>query len=226
MTATPRPHPAARTNAGTAAGTAAGTDAGTGTQDARSRLLAAAGALLETGVPFTEISVETLSAEAGLARTSFYKHFEDKSALLMELAEHVTRVFEDGASRWYRLPPQASRADLTTALRELVDAHIAHRYTMTAVVDAAAYDPEVRAAYQEVIKRRIALMRRSFETQQRDGAISADLRIDQVTPWIAWLTERAPFQLLRNGPDELEAHLDGMTTVIWNTLYDSRPRTR
>lgn len=203
MTATPQPDPAA--------------------DNARNRLLATADALLETGVPFTEITVEALSAEAGLARTTFYKHFEDKSALLMQLAEHVTQVFEDGASRWYRLPPRSTRADLAAALRELADAHIAHRYTMTAVVDAATYDPRVRAVYRKVIEERIARMRRSFDDQQRAGAISADVRVDQVTPWIAWLTERAPFQLLRAGSEELEAHLDGMTTVIWNTLYAGRP---
>lgn len=187
--------------------------------DPRRRLLAAAAMILESGRAFTEISVEDLAGEAGLARTTFYEHFADKSALLMELADHVTRVFEDGASRWYRLPAGATRGDLREALRELARTHIDHRFTMSAVVDAAAYDPAIRAAYEAVIEVRIAGMRQSFRDQQRDGAICADIDVENVTPWIAWMTERAPFQLLRRGPDALQSHLEGITTVIWRTLY-------
>lgn len=186
----------------------------------RLRLLGAVESLLEQGHTFTEISVEQVATTARVARSTFYAHFDDKGALLGALADHVTQVFEVAASQWYRLPRTATREDLKNALHVLVTSHIQHRSTMSAVVEAAAYDPRVRAAYEGVIDRRIAEMERSFLTQQSEGRLHRDVDVEQVTPWIAWMVERAPFQILRGGSAALEAHLDGMATVVWRTLYE------
>lgn len=186
----------------------------------RLRLFGAVESLLEQGHTFTEISVEDVTTKADVARSTFYAHFEDKGALLMALADHVIQVFAAAASHWYRLPRSATRLDLKEALHVLITAHIEHRSTMSAVVEAAAYDPRVQTAYENVIDRRIAEMQQCFRAQQLEGRLHRDVDIDQVTPWIAWMVERAPFQILRGGPTVLQAHLDGMTTVVWRTLYE------
>lgn len=184
------------------------------------RFFGAVEQLLVEGQTFTEISVEDVATKADVARSTFYAHFEDKGALLTALADHVTQVFAIAASQWYRLPRNATREDLKGALHVLITAHIEHRSTMSAVVEAAAYDPRVRAAYESVIDRRIAEMQRCFHAQQLDGRLHRDVDIDQVTPWIAWMVERAPFQILRGGAAALEAQLEGMTAVVWRTLYE------
>jgi hypothetical protein len=138
----------------------------------------------------------------------------------MALADHLTQVFATAASHWYRLPRTATREDLKEALHVLITAHIEHRSTMSAVAQAAAYDPGVRTAYEDVIDRRIGEMQRCFHAQQLEGRLHRDVDIEQVTPWIAWMVERAPFQILRGGPTVLEAHLHGMTAVVWRTPYE------
>lgn len=186
----------------------------------RSRLLSATETLLQQGRTFTEISVEDLITEAEVARSTFYAHFEDKGALLLELTDHVTRELEAAASRWYRLPREATRDDLRDALAELMTSHLEHRLTLAAVVEAAAYDPRVRAEYEKVMARRFAEMERSFRAQQSEGGVRADIDTAQVTPWIGWMTERGLSQLLGDGPQSMDARLDGMTTMIWRTLYE------
>jgi AcrR family transcriptional regulator len=188
--------------------------------EVRSRLLAAAEALLEQGRSFTEISVEDLITEAGAARSTFYAHFEDKGALLLELTDHVTSELEVAASHWYRLSRDATRGDLRDALSELMNSHLRHRFTLAAVTEAAAYDPRVRAEYEDSMARRFEEMERGFRAQQAEGGVRADVDPAQVTPWIGWMTERGLFQLLGDGPASVRAHLEGMTTVVWNTLYE------
>jgi TetR/AcrR family transcriptional regulator, ethionamide resistance regulator len=188
--------------------------------EVRSRLLAAAEMLLDRGFSFTEISVEDLITQAGAARSTFYAHFEDKGALLLELTDHVTSELEVAASRWYRLPREATREDLRAALAELMVSHLRHRPTLLAVTEAAAYDPRVRAEYEGSMARRFEEMERGFRAQQLEGGVRADVDPAQVTPWIGWMTERGLFQLLGDGPASVERYLEGMTTVIWNTIYE------
>lgn len=180
--------------------------------------------LLERGQRFTEISVEELITEAGVARSTFYACFEDKGALLLEMAEHVTAEVEGAAQAWYRLPADATREDLKAALRELMDAHVAHKLTLTAVVESSAYDPRVREEYTTAMSRRIAAMARSFRAQQRAGGIRDDVDVALVTPWIGWMTERGFFQLLEPKSVVTDGVLEGMTTLVWRALYDgTRP---
>lgn len=192
--------------------------------EVRSKLLVAAETLLEQGRSFTEISVEDLITEAGVARSTFYAHFEDKGALLLELTDHVTSTLEVAASRWYRLPRRATRDDLRDALAELMHSHLRHRPTLAAVTEAAAYEPRVRAEYERSMALRFAEMERSFSAQQLDGGVRPDVDPALVTPWIGWMTERGLFQLLDGGHSAVEQHLDGMTAVIWRTFYEgTRP---
>ena len=50
--------------------------------DARARLLAVVERLLADGESYTEISIERMVAEAGMARSTFYVYFADKGDLL------------------------------------------------------------------------------------------------------------------------------------------------
>lgn len=193
----------------------------------RAQLLTAAGTLLERGRSFTEVSVEDLISEAGVARSSFYAHFADKGALLLELAEHVTAELEVVAARWYLLPRGAGRDDLRAALHGLLTSYLEHRLTLAAVVEVAAYDGRVRAEYDAVMGRRFAEMERGLRIQQREGGVRSDVVLERAAPWVGWLIERGLHQLVGGGSNvgtagsgSVTDHLDGLTTVIWNTFYE------
>jgi AcrR family transcriptional regulator len=184
------------------------------------RVLAAAERLLAEGTSFAEISVEQLITGADIARSTFYVYFEDKGALLGELTERVTQKLGESAATWFTLPPGSTRDDLRAALGKLVAAYRQHRHMFAAVAEAAAYDPRVRARYDDVLERRFEDMNASFRQQQAAGLIRADLDVTAVSPWLAWMIERGLYQLTSTSHEPSEERLDGMTTVIWQTLYE------
>jgi len=65
--------------------------------------------LLEEGSAFSEISVEQLITEAGIARSTFYVYFEDKGALMVDLMDRATQDIGAAASDWFELPATATR---------------------------------------------------------------------------------------------------------------------
>jgi AcrR family transcriptional regulator len=184
------------------------------------QLFAVAESLLEQGASFSTISVEQLITGAAIARSTFYVYFEDKGALLVELADRVTREVGDAASRWFTLEPGATRDDLKAALDLIVNEYARHRHMFNAVVEAAAYDPRVRRAYAGVMEQRFDDVATALRDQQLAGLIPADLDVEAVAPWLAWMIERGLYQLTADSKDVAAARLDGLTTVVWETLYE------
>ena len=176
--------------------------------------------LLAEGSVFSEISVEQLITEADIARSTFYVYFEDKGALIVELMDRVTKAVGDAADDWFHLPPSATRTDLRNALARLAAAYRQHGPMMSAVIEAATYDPRVRDQYAVVMARRFEDMNGNFIPQQRDGSIRRDIDVAAVTPWLAWLFERGLYQLVGHGGAISESALDGVTSVVWQTLYE------
>ncbi|UXA11522.1 TetR/AcrR family transcriptional regulator [Mycobacterium sp. SMC-8] len=182
-------------------------------------LFAAAERQIVDGVSFAAISVEQLITGAEIARSTFYVYFEDKGALVLELADRVTRQVGEAASSWFSLQPGATRDDLRAALGEIVAEYARHRHMLAAVAEAAAYDGRVRAQYAGVMERRFGDMSASFREQQLSGLIDPDLDLERVAPWLAWMIERGLYQLMSDSDIPAADRLDGMTTVVWETLY-------
>src|SRR5882757_6677085 len=76
------------------------------------RLSQAIDVLVTEGEKFTELSVERLVNQAGMARSTFYVYFEDKGALLRALGAHVLHGIYDGARPWLEKGAQATRDDI------------------------------------------------------------------------------------------------------------------
>src|SRR6185437_15242345 len=67
---------------------------------AEAEILAATQRLLINGANFTELGVQQICTEAGVARSTFYSHFRDKVDLLVRLAAAFTASSFDFASAW------------------------------------------------------------------------------------------------------------------------------
>ncbi|MGZ6643883.1 MAG: TetR/AcrR family transcriptional regulator, partial [Solirubrobacteraceae bacterium] len=114
-------------------------------QATRQRILDATLELLQER-PWHEIALEQIMARAQLTRTAFYKHFADRSGLLVACIEQLGVRLEDIPAAWERGAPDPAAA-LRSALDELVATDARHGRLLAAVADAAATDPGVRAAY-------------------------------------------------------------------------------
>lgn len=190
----------------------------------RHRLLEVVERLLGEGETFTEISVERMVAQAGLARSTFYLYFQDKGDLLVAWFGEITGELEAAARRWWRLGAGATRDDLRGALDGIVATYRPHTTLMAAMYDAAAYDGEVRALVTAMMDRNIAGLRKHIRAGQKGGWVDPGLLPDQTAGWLTWMAERGLHQLVRTASDaEVERLVDAYTTIIWNTLYAPAP---
>jgi AcrR family transcriptional regulator len=106
---------------------------------ARTRILAAARALLLER-PFAELTVERVMAEAGLARTVFYRHWSDLPQLAPELLPDTDEPLIDQIERVERERPEQVVRAMVAAL---VGVYAEHGPLLRAIDDAARQDPAV-----------------------------------------------------------------------------------
>lgn len=110
--------------------------------EARRRILDATGRLL-AGRRFRELTVEDVMAEAGLARTIFYRHFDG-------LADLVLAALDDAVAE-----DSAPTADLHGMLERAVTLFARHGRLLAAVEEAAHHDAEVERAYHDAFERSV-----------------------------------------------------------------------
>src|SRR3954449_6809724 len=91
--------------------------------EVRARLLAVVERLLAEGESFTEISVERMVAEAGMARSTFYVYFTDKGDLLRAWFARITDELRAAATGWWELHPPLGFHDVRAALATIVAAY-------------------------------------------------------------------------------------------------------
>jgi AcrR family transcriptional regulator len=107
--------------------------------EARRRIVAATGRLLAQR-RFRELTVEAVMAEAGLARTIFYRHFEGLPDLVLALLDEA--VADEAA-------PAAGVHD---TLERTVNLFARHGHLLAAFEQASYLDADVERAYRDAFE--------------------------------------------------------------------------
>jgi AcrR family transcriptional regulator len=192
MTSDPKRAPVGRPNPGTRASADRPTPAGRASvgrpASAEADLLAAAERLLVRGARFTDLSAQQIATEAGVARSSFYVHFKDKSDLLIRLAGQLTVSNFDTASTWR---PADGVEVLAEAFAKIVTAFREHAAVRRAVAEAAAYDESVRAFWARELDQFSTWTAHLLQLEQAAGRTPPDLDLDSATAVIVLGGERA-----------------------------------
>ena len=110
--------------------------------EARRLIIAATGRVLADR-HFRDLTVEDVMAEAGLARTIFYRHFEG-------LPDLVLAALDDAVAE-----EPAPSADLHEMLERAVTLFARHGRLLVAVEEAAHHDAEVEQAYRDAFERSV-----------------------------------------------------------------------
>jgi TetR/AcrR family transcriptional regulator, ethionamide resistance regulator len=141
-------------------------------QHARPRILAAARALLAER-PFAELTVGALMAEAGLARTVFYRHFDDLASLAPELLPDADDPLVDRVQRSAAVRPHDVVCEMVDGLVALFSEH---GRLLRAIDDAARHDPAVAERLESALvgpRRLIEGLLREAPNPPPDPAASA-----------------------------------------------------
>ncbi|GII56813.1 hypothetical protein Pth03_52020 [Planotetraspora thailandica] len=142
-------------------------------------VVSAARRLLARGAGFTELGVQQIAEEAGVARSTFYLYFRNKSDLLLQLAgELKQRIYDLGAS-WTPTGPGGGLDGLAANYEAMVRFYRENAEVLAAIAETSAYDPEVRDYWEGQLARFAGRVAEVVAEEQRAGRTAGDF--DPVT---------------------------------------------
>jgi len=186
------------------------------------RLLPVVEDLLRRGDSFQAIPVEQILSASGLARTTFYRYFGDKSELLIALAEPMLDSILEAAMRPLELAPDLTVGDLERELSQTMTIYLHHVRLLGAMVEVATYDARVRTKFRGVFDVVHQNLAGRLAEGQKGGFIRPDLPPWETAGWITWMAERGMSQLAATATEDGRAKLaQSMARLVWHGLYTS-----
>lgn len=189
--------------------------------DVRRRILDATLALLEER-RWPDIPVDDVTSAAGLSRTAFYRHFDDRDQLLLALMADTGARLANAGEAWKGAggdPIDAVRAGLAEMAATMVE----HGRLVQAIVDASAYDPDVRAAWEELLQRLVDVTAERIRADVAAGR--SEVRDpDDVAAALARMSEAHLLAGFGRRPlADPERAIATLTEVWAATIYGRRP---
>jgi AcrR family transcriptional regulator len=126
-------------------------------------------------VPFTELGVQRIAAEAGIARSTFYLHFRDKTELLVRLAGSLKEGLFDLGEGWRPSGSRGGPDGLAALYERMIRYYRDHGAVLAAITETAGYDPEVREFWTEEIGRFAERAVARLTEEQEAGRLAPDV---------------------------------------------------
>lgn len=185
-------------------------------------ILRAASDLLEEGSSFAGLSVEAVAKRAGIGRTAFYFYFPDKRALLARLTQDVVGRLYEHADTWWHGEGDAPEA-LRRSLRPIAALYLQHSALLGVVAEAAMYDDEVRAFWNQLLGRFIEATRERIERDQESG-LAAPVPPLETASALVWMAERTLYQFSRDHPGgDAGPTVEALAQVFVRAVYGRLP---
>jgi AcrR family transcriptional regulator len=182
-------------------------------------LLEATQRLIAGGSSFTELSVEKLAREAGIARSTYYLYFKDKGQLIQELGLLMAAELLQTTRRWWDISSQVTLPQLRRAMCETLRIYRNYQAVFASLAEAASYDAEVRAVFDELLASMARNSLKAVREGQRRGTIHKDVTEASYMA-LVWMTERVAYHRVRNaGEAELQQSARVLANIIWRVLY-------
>jgi AcrR family transcriptional regulator len=148
-------------------------------------VLAATERLLADGATFTELGVQRIAAEAGVARSTFYLYFRDKTELLLRLAATLGDVSFALVTGWSPDAPDALDGLADTLLR-VIRFYRDRRHVFAAVLEVAGYDRTIGEFWEAQLRLFIDQGERWLLAEQAAGRTPADLNAATASRVMVW----------------------------------------
>ncbi len=186
----------------------------------RARLLEAIEELLAAGETISELPVERVASAAGVSRSTFYVYFEDKGELLRAWFEEIQASLDEAVLGWWSVDATCTRDDVRAALAHVVRTYRPHAALMAAMYDSSVSDPSIRELVDAMLESSSRGLAKHIRKGQADGFVDAGMPRREVARWLTLMAERGLHRMVAGADDaEVEALIDGYTTIVWNTLY-------
>lgn len=157
-------------------------------RDSRRRILDAAAALIEER-QWHEIALEQVMVRAELSRTAFYRHFDERSDLLLALIEE-SGVGQDPAGVVWKESPDDDPADaVRAACTVLSELFVRHGRLLRAAAEASVTEPAVATAYQAFADSFVSTTAERIERDRQAGRTHIS-NAREVARALVWMNER------------------------------------
>jgi AcrR family transcriptional regulator len=187
---------------------------------ADAEILVATKRLLDGGAKFTELGVQHISAAAGVARSTFYAHFKDKTALLLRLAGDMAATSFGVTSAW---EPETGVAGMAAAFEQVVGIYRENITMVLAVAEVSAYDATVRDFWSGLIAPFSVRTIEVLEREQAAGRTPSGVDVVSATRVIVAGGEKAIIDhVLAGDPDQDEVFARELALIWWHGVYRRR----
>ena len=139
------------------------------------RILATTEQLLVAGASFTELGLQRIAAAAGVARSTLYGHFPDKSHLLTRLADRVVGESFAVVGSWAPDGPGGGLDGFTALFRQVIAIYREHAAVLAALDEVSAYDAFVRQYWESRLGQFAAYAERVLAGEQHAGRAAASM---------------------------------------------------
>jgi AcrR family transcriptional regulator len=187
-------------------------------RDVRRRILDAAAELIEAR-PWREISLERIMAQAELSRTAFYRHFDERSDLLLALLQE-SGVGEDPAGAAWKQDVDDPVSAVRLGCKLLTDLFVRHGRLLRAAADAAIDEPAVAEAYAAFADSFVATTADRIEADRRTGRTHVQ-DAGEVARALVWMNERYLLECFGRRPFTTDPEVAAAAlSEIWaGTIY-------
>lgn len=144
--------------------------------------------LLDEGASFADLNVSRIAERAGRTRTAFYAHFDDRRDLLVRLLEEFGAELYGTTDEFWNGP--ADREAIARTISGLLATFRAHATLLRAVVEAAGYDEEIAAFWNDGVVGRFLVA--AEDRLRREGRPPQAARATALS--LVWMTERTGYQ--------------------------------
>jgi AcrR family transcriptional regulator len=183
-------------------------------EQARRHIIEAAGRLLADR-RFRDLTVEDVMAEAGLARTVFYRHFEGLPDIVLGLLEDLLSAVVAEAD----VGDPGDREMLRRQLARVVQTYREHGRLLLALDEAAHHDDEVERRYHEWLDHAVQVSAELIERGVARGHTPAMPVLD-VTHALTQMNAHYLLDLVARDPQfDPDAALEALWTVWMRTTW-------
>ncbi|EWM17760.1 TetR/AcrR family transcriptional regulator [Kutzneria sp. 744] len=184
---------------------------------AEADILATTRRLLDDGANFTELGIQHIAAEAGVARSTFYAHFRDKTELLVRLATTLMDTSFGIASAW---EPTTDADGMAAAFVAVMGVYREHAAVLLAVAEVATYDAIVRDFWRQRLAQFTERTIDVLSAEQAAGRTPDGVDLVHATRVIVPGGERAIFDhITTEDASQDEAFARELALIWWHGVY-------
>lgn len=172
---------------------------------------------------FKDLTVESITREAGVSRSAFYVYFGDKEELLLGALEDLIASHQNRLGNCW---PKGGdpRRGIEKAVYDIAKVYADNAELLGLAHETSTYDEEVRELWSVLLESVVEGTAEQIRTRQREGAIADSLDAEALANGLVLMTERS-FQVNLGqddrGPESVAAEL---TKVWWAALFGTPPR--